>query len=291
MQQVTLQAPAKVNLCLKITGRRADGYHDIISLMQKVALADVLHLRLTDAAGIRLTCPGSGLPDDQDNLVWRAAQAFQALTAAGTGVDIVLEKRIPVAAGLGGGSSDAAAVLLGLNALCQTGLTSAELLALAAPLGADVPFFVIPETAAWATSIGECLRPSVPVGDGWFVLVNPGFAVSTRWAYENFALTSRNNPYILPRCREMAGSSDAWPLEDVVRLGNDLEAVTLARFPEIDAIKRKLTAAGAVVALMSGSGPTVFGFFAHHPAAVRCADEFSQQYGKNVFVVRPSRPR
>jgi len=298
MDPISIGAPAKVNFCLKIAGRRPDGYHDLVTLMHKVELRDLLHLRRCRAPGVRLTCPDSDLPLDAGNLAFRAARAFlDRLGGPAVGIEIVLEKRIPVAAGLGGGSSDAAAVLIGLDRLLDTGLSSDILFDLARPLGADVPFFVVPDQAAWATSIGDRLTPVAPLEEGWIVLANPGFPVSTRWVYENFALTRSGNPYILARGREMAeraGSGgalrrDAWQVKDVASLGNDLESVTIARFPEIGAIKRTMMAGGAVCALMSGSGPTVFGFFTHQDGAVRCVDALTRQYGHNVFLVRPCR--
>ncbi|OGQ96617.1 MAG: 4-(cytidine 5'-diphospho)-2-C-methyl-D-erythritol kinase [Deltaproteobacteria bacterium RIFOXYD12_FULL_57_12] len=259
-RQLAIEAPAKINLFLAVQGRRADGYHDIESLMQKLALADQLLLTAV-RQGIRLRCPDSDLPTDDGNLAFRAARVFFEKTGLAAGVDIVLKKTIPTAAGLGGGSSDAAAVLRGLNELYGTGLAAAELHALAGPLGADVPFFVMESAAAWATGIGDCLTPAPALDDCLVLLVNPGFPVSTKWAYESFALTRGGNPYILARGRATGNIPSVRKSLLPVELSNDLEEVTIQRFPLLGEIKQELLHSGADGVLMSGSGPTVFGLF------------------------------
>lgn len=289
--RVTIEAPAKLNLYLKVKRKRPDGYHEIESLMQKIELADHLYLR-AGGKGIRLVCPGTSLPENEDNLAFQAAEAF--LTKAGlssrshrfAGVDIVLEKKIPVAAGLGGGSSDAAAVLQGMNALFGAGLNMEQMLALAEPLGADVPFFVTAYSAAWATGIGDNLEQAEPLGDYRIVVVNPGFPVSTKWVYENFALTTPGNAFILARNPETEGNELSRRPAMPQGLYNNLEKVTVSRFPEIENIKRELLQDGAVGALMSGSGPTVFGLFKDRAAATRGFENQAGKYGENVFNTR-----
>ncbi|MFZ5761874.1 MAG: 4-(cytidine 5'-diphospho)-2-C-methyl-D-erythritol kinase [Thermodesulfobacteriota bacterium] len=286
VQEVAISAPAKVNLQLVILGRRPDGYHELESLMVKLDLAD--HLTLArQPAGITLSCPGSDLPLGADNLVHRAAQAFFAHTAIAAGVAITLTKRIPVAAGLGGGSSDAAATLKGLNRLFDAGLDAATLMGLAKPLGADVPFFVLEAPAAWARGIGERLSVAAMPDLGWILLVNPGFAVSTKWVYENFALTRGGNPYILGAGLASANSAESRDKSRLLPLCNDLEAVTVGRYPEVAALKAALLAGGARDALMSGSGPTVFGLFDDQESATRCAASLKPRYGDKVFLTRP----
>lgn len=304
-KNLTITAPAKINLYLAILGKRVDGYHELESLMVKLDLCDQLHLT-RQKEGIRLSCPGSGLPEDDDNLVFRAAGAFFDHTKISGGVAMVLEKRIPVAAGLGGGSSDAAAVLKGLDALFGTNLDTQTLLALAKPLGADVPFFVLDASAAWARGIGEQLQPVALTGLGSVVLVNPGFDVSTKWVYDNLdlsargndarqqesaqsanlALTTGGNPYILGRGLASADSDDLPCSASDVALVNDLETVTLGRYPEVGEIKNALITGGARGALMSGSGPTVFGLFDKEEDALRCCDTLRQRYGDLVFLTR-----
>jgi 4-diphosphocytidyl-2-C-methyl-D-erythritol kinase len=229
-------------------------------------------------------CPGSDLPIDEGNLVHRAAKSF--LTALGTGgVHIVLEKKVPIAAGLGGGSSDAAAVLRGLNTLYASPFSLAQLVDLARPLGADVPFFVDDCTAAWATGIGDEIHAEDIPFSGWIVLVNPGFPVSTKWVYENFTLTTGGNPYILGR--DFVHGNDACAGPGNLPLYNDLEAVTIGKYPELGRIKDELLADGAHGALMSGSGPTVFGLFANEAQAQKSVARFAQRFGRNVFLARP----
>jgi 4-diphosphocytidyl-2-C-methyl-D-erythritol kinase len=291
-ESITLKAPAKINLYLAITGKRADGYHDIETLMQKIDLADRIQLRVGNS-GIRLTCPGIDLPTDESNLAYRAAVSF--LRAAGPrgvshvrqGVDIVLEKKIPVAAGLGGGSSNAATMLRGMNILFAAGLSDDELLALAKPLGADVPFFIHDWPAAWATGIGVELTPTAPLTNYYIVLVNPGIPVSTAWVYRNFTLTSAGNPFILARGRASADGRSPWRPTVPEDLYNDLETVTIPQFPEIGLIKNELRQDGADGVLMSGSGPTVFGLFRDKVRADRSYARFVKKYRDKVFMTRP----
>jgi len=279
-QSLTLKAPAKINLFLKIVQRRPDGYHEIESLMQKVALFDILHVS-RQGESVSLCCPAG---------IYRAAQTFFGHTGIAPGVQIILEKNIPVAAGLGGGSSDAAATLLGLNRLFAADLGPECLMDIGLHLGADVPFFLQNYSGAVATGIGADLQKAQPISDSWVLLVNPGFAVSTKWAYENFPLTSCANAYILARGRKMTGDLHIVPPGLFEEIGNDLEAVTINRYPEIGDIKKELKKAGAVAALMSGSGPTVFGLFSGREEAQRSFVQFAKEYGDNVFLVRPYIP-
>ena len=282
---IELKASAKINLYLAVKGKRADGYHEIESLMQKIDLADRIQLRI-GGQGIRLTCVGADLPADEGNIAFRAADAFLRKTGR-SGVAITLEKKIPVAAGLGGGSSDAAAVLRGLNSLFAAELPDAELLALAKPLGADVPFFMYDWPAAWATGIGEELTPAPSLANCHLVLVNPGISVSTGWVYKNFALTSGSNTFILARGRQSSDSRSHWRPKMPEDLYNDLEAVTIPHYPEIEQIKNELRQDGAVGVLMSGSGPTVFGLFTDPDRAGRSLTRFGKVYGDKVFYTMP----
>lgn len=291
IHELEVLAPAKVNLFLSVLGKRADGYHDIVSVMLKLSLADRLHLCLA-GSGITLRCPSSKLPEDNSNLVWKAARLFFDLTGIKDNVRITLHKAIPVAAGLGGGSSDAAAVLLGLNKLCCAGVGEDVLLGMAARLGADVPFFVSDMNIALATGTGTVLQ-SIAAPDGyWLVLVNPGVEVSTRWVYENLVLTSADNPYRL--CGYFRSPDDAASLlldaleyrDGEHRLFNDLERVTIGRHPIIGSLKEQLLHDGASVALMSGSGPTVFGIFRSLDLAEAAYNRFRQLY-QDVFLVTP----
>jgi len=277
--RVTVLAPAKINLFLRITGRRPDGYHLLSTWMQKVDLCDTIELT-ADGEGVRFSCIGDGIPCDHNNLVHRAADLFLQAARGRTnapvsGVVIQLTKRIPVAAGLGGGSSDAATTLRAMNGLFDGVLAPDELTHLGMRLGADVPFFLADSPAALATGVGEILQPMAPLRGYSVLLVNPGFSVSTRWAYQAFALTKKENASNLTNLQEYVaedvhfGDSDTMISPDTP-LVNDLEIVTIARYPLLERLKEELLRYGAVQALMSGSGPTVFGLFADRDKAEAC---------------------
>ena len=283
-RELTCEAPAKINLYLAIKGKRPDGFHDLETRMVKITLADRLHLARLDS-GITVDCPESDLPTGEGNLVHRAAKSFFTALGTGGGVAIVLEKKVPIAAGLGGGSSDAAAVLRGLNTLYGLPFSVGQLVELARPLGADVPFFVDDCVVAWATGIGDKIQAEAVSPADWIVLVNPGFPVSTKWVYENFTLTTDGNPYILGR--EFVHGKDACVGPGNLPLYNELEAVTIRKYPELGRIKDALLADGAHGALMSGSGPTVFGLFEDEAQAQKSVARFAQRFPRNVFLARP----
>jgi len=287
--RLTLKAPAKINLFLRVTGRRSDGYHLLATWMQKVSLYDVVELALCPD-GIRLHCSGGGVPDDRNNLVYRAAELFLQATQGrrrgpAAGVAIGLTKGIPVAAGLGGGSSDAAATLRGLNELFGCGCSAEELAGLGLRLGADVPFFLADASACLVTGIGEILQPVEPLRGYRVLLVNPGFSVSTRWVYQTFALTKKEDASNLVNSQEGVVEAHALgcPVPSVA-LGNDLETVTVASYPEIGQLKEELLRNGAVKALMSGSGPTVFGLFADGGGADASYALFKRRFPRTYLV-------
>jgi len=293
---VRLRAPAKINLYLRVLGRRPDGYHLLATLMQKLALYDQVDLESV-SAGITLECPGSDLPVTEENIALRAAHLFfrtlQGQLPQRHGVEIILKKRIPIAAGLGGGSSDAAAVLVGLDRLFQTGCSKQRLAAMGLQLGADVPLFIYDWPVAWATGIGEQLTPAKGIDNAKVVLVNPGFSVSTKWVFENLPLTleekisnlfyshSKQDVSVMdnPFAHRSFKSNDVY---------NDLERVTQTSFKEIALIKEQLLAAGATSALMSGSGPTVFGIFpsSMQVQAEKCYQQMLDTYSQ-TFLVTP----
>lgn len=275
----TYLAPAKINLCLHVLGKRADGYHDLAMLMQRISLYDRITLRLTSDPGVRVCCAGVSLDPDQKNIAALAAESLLALVGSSVGVDIEIDKQIPIAAGLGGGSSDAATVLMALNEMLDLKLSSQVLQEQGVRLGADVPFFIFGHPA-WATGIGDVLQRVEELPPIWYVLVNPGIAVSTAWVYGNLRLTSRQDDHKIPRFSSTVDSVAAM-------LHNDLEEVTVGRHPEIAEVKRRLTASGAAGALMSGSGSTVFGIFAGKAEADAAAVQLRQELGWRVFVVHP----
>jgi len=263
MKSLTLKAPAKVNYRLDVLRRRPDGYHDLRMIMQRIDLCDEITIALSHTPGIRVACGRDGVPDGPGNITWRAANALLTLSGKETGIDIAITKNIPVAAGLGGGSSDAATVLLGVNELLELNLGIKRLMEIGVTLGADVPFFVFGRTAL-AEGIGELLTPIDAAPPLWLVLVNPNIPVSTAWVYQSLRLTGERIGANIPRFFK--------DVADVCAvLSNDLEAVTIERYPVIGEIKERLVAAGAAGALMSGSGPTVFGLFEGEEEARRAA--------------------
>lgn len=272
------RAPAKINLCLHVLGKRNDGYHELAMLMQRVSLYDVIEFEVVPTPGIRVQCDGLTLAPGEENIAGRAASLLLERAGHPWGVHLSIEKNIPVAAGLGGGSSDAATVLLVLNELLGTPCSREQLMELGARLGADVPFFVH-ETAAWATGIGDRLLEAPQLPAVWYVLVNPGKGVSTAAVYGKLGLTSKIDTSRLPR---FPGTPEAL----VAQLHNDLERVTLVDCPEVGALKQRLLELGAMGALMSGSGPTVFGVFDSKEAASVAAAGLKGE-ARKVFVVEP----
>ncbi|WP_457578119.1 4-(cytidine 5'-diphospho)-2-C-methyl-D-erythritol kinase [Desulfomarina sp.] len=287
-RKIRLRAPAKINLCLSVLKRRQDGYHELETWMQKLDLCDLLTVELVDRSGISLTCSDPGLPAGRDNLVFRAAEFFlnEVAGSVSAGVKIFLEKKIPVAAGLGGGSSDAGAVLKGLNRLYGEPLSEDKLLQLGRRLGADVPFFVANHDAVIARGIGDIMYPVDSLVDYIFVLVNPGFSVSTRWVFDNLFLTTADKKYKLSCFQKR--KTGFLPLD---LMHNDLEKVTCARYSEIDRMKRMLLDSGASKALMSGSGATVFGVFPRKEKPdewdfERVAGRLIRKFGDKVFITK-----
>lgn len=270
--------PAKVNIFLKVLSRRPDGYHEIYSLMQPVSLYDVIEISLSPGSSTHVRCKGYGVPEGRSNLACRAAEAFLEKTGVDAGVDIHITKNIPIGAGLGGGSSDAAGVLMGMNAMTGSGLSDLDLMALGAGLGSDVPFFIL-RGPALASGRGEALR-RVKTPHCHYVLVNPSIHVSTEWAYANLDLTKKAKDNTLTYSE--ADFSSAEKLAGI--LENDLEAVTAQRYPEIGLIKDALAGYGADGSLMSGSGSTVFGVFSDATRAQTAFERIRKRFGGSYSV-------
>ena len=268
---IIAEAPAKINLGLQVLGKRPDGYHSLVSLMVPVSLCDELRFALKPRE-IELHCPNSDLPTSEENLVYRAAKLALNECRWDGGVRIELSKNIPQGAGLGGGSSDAAATLIAVNQLLGSPMDHGDLHRLAAKLGADVPFFLLGRWAV-AEGIGDLLSPVENVPILWTVLLYPNFQVSTRWAYENLTLTSRANGSkfnILgdTYAGEMTASHQklldrqGLALEDILPLlVNDFEPLVFGHYPQLSDLKNALLAAGAKAVPMTGSGPTLVGLF------------------------------
>ncbi|MBM7855200.1 4-diphosphocytidyl-2-C-methyl-D-erythritol kinase [Desulfohalotomaculum tongense] len=252
--QLKLKAHAKINLTLKVLGKRSDGYHQLETIMQSLELHDELTIEQRKE-GIELSVQGA-VPAGRDNLAYRAAEVIKRYTRCSKGCFIYLVKRIPVAAGLAGGSTDAAAVLLGLNKLWDLGLTKQELLQLAEKLGADVPFCLWGGTAL-ARGKGEELTPLPGAPEMGVVLVKPHFGVSTAEVYRGWAGACLGER---PDTAAMIAALQQGSIAGIAKnLANDLEYVTLQMHPQLQEIKEAVKKAGADGVLMSGSGPTIFG--------------------------------
>lgn len=283
MKHLALRAPAKLNLGLRIVGRRADGYHELESLFVPLALADDLEIQLAGPPGVRLAVAGeaaAGVPTDEGNLAWRAASAFAQAAGLVEGVALRLTKRVPSPAGLGGGSSDAGAVLRGLAELAPGRVSSGERTRLALSLGADVPYFLDPNPAL-VEGIGERVMPVAGMPVLSVLLVHPGPGLSTRAVYaaydaENSLTAPTPAPTIraLLALREESGTARVrWPddsddrLRSLVR--NDLEPAASRLCPLVAKLREELSATGARAVGMSGSGPTLYAIYASEAEASR----------------------
>ncbi len=279
---VTVEANAKINLTLDILGTRPDGYHEVEMVMQSVGLFDALRLERREK-GISLRMDAPGLPVDETNLAWKAARLFLDVYKIQQGVDIEIEKRIPPAAGLAGGSADAAGTLIGMNRLFGTGASAKELCALGEKIGSDVPFCIEGGTML-ATGRGEILRRLSDIPPLFVVLAKPPVSVSTAWAYRTYDEVGATYH---PDTKAMLAAISKGRVEAITGgLVNVLEEVTLKAHPMIATYKRVLTENGSAAAMMSGSGPTVFALAEKKAEAQRAATALSHAYpDAEVFVV------
>ena len=263
---ITLAAHAKINLFLQVIGKREDGYHEIDSLMQSVSLRDRVKLTKTEAE-IKLMISDPNLPIDERNTAYKAALLFFDKTGIKDGVEIEIEKNIPVAAGLAGGSADAAAVLIGLNQLFKTKLNESDLSVLGAGVGSDVPFCTVGGTCR-CRGRGEVVERLEPLLDTWLVLVKPDFQIKTRWVYENFDRVWIKEKRLVGTHQPLAG----------LTLYNDLEKVVLPKHPKVNEIKKRLIQLGCLQAIMTGSGPAVFGLARDGKNAQQVFQEIKKEY-------------
>jgi len=285
LSDITVFAPAKVNVILRILDRRPDGFHNLWSVMQAVALDDEVQIRLrADRQDIQLRCDATDLSADQSNLVYRAAAAVLARAQQSVGLDIELRKRIPMGAGLGGGSSDAAATIIGLNCLLQLKWSPAQMAEVGQSLGSDVPFFLF-SPAACVTGRGESVRPVVIEGARWVVLVNPGYGVDTKWAYQELAATRTSVRPLSKAQQELDRQSRMGWVQLIAAAENDFEAPVFATHGKLREIKQSLQDHGAEIALLSGSGATVFGVFTDEARARHAQAHFVTEKSMKVFVI------
>jgi 4-diphosphocytidyl-2-C-methyl-D-erythritol kinase len=253
--KLALRAPAKINLSLRVTGRRADGYHDLVSLMVPLSFGDELECEKTDY-GWSATCDHPDVPVDESSLVGKAFRKSAALLGYSGGMKIHLHKKTPMGAGLGGGSSDAASVMRAVEIFTSKKISESDYPSIAREVGADVPFF-LRDGAKWVCGIGDVVTPVEALPEFYLILVNPGVHIATRWVYENLnaeRLTSPGTVARKPTCFSKV-------IELLPYVTNDLESVVLPHHPVIGLIKERLGDLGADAALMSGSGSTIFGLF------------------------------
>jgi len=264
----TLKAPAKINWLLNVLGRRNDGYHEIESIIQKICLYDIISFKSSEDLTLKTDLQ---IPTEQ-NLVYKTAVLLKKECRVPAGAEIRLKKGIPVAAGLGGGSSDAASTLLGLNRLWSLDLSCSELNVFAEHLGSDVPFF-LNGPLAFVSGRGENVTDYGPAKSANILLVKPPVSVSTRWAYGNLKLTKRTTR--VHNYGLFVHAISKVDLQGSSSFHNDLEPVAAKTFPVIADIKKRMTGEGAILSMMSGSGPTVFGVFGSAKEAIDASKVFN----------------
>lgn len=266
MKQIKLNARGKINITLDVLRKREDGYHDLSMIMQTVNLCDNLSIKITNSGNIEMTSNYSWLPCDERNLVYKAAALMKEKYDIKEGISLHLDKNIPVAAGMAGGSSDCAATLIGIRNLLKINASDKELMALGKTLGADVPYCILRGTAL-AEGIGEKLTQLSPFPDTILLIVKPPINVSTATVFGSLDLSKVDKHPDNKKMIELIKNKDLQGICD--NMCNVLESVTIKNYPIIDTIKKSMINNGAMGSLMSGSGPTVFGFFENYDMALK----------------------
>ena len=287
MKTLTRNAYAKVNLALDVLRRREDGYHDVCMIMQNLSLYDTLTFTMeeADALAITLSCDKEFVPCDERNLIYKAIVLMGETYHLTGNIHVELVKRIPVEAGMAGGSTDCAAAFHAMRELYGLDVSDQELMKLGVKLGADVPYCIMAKTAL-SEGIGEVLTEVAPLPDCYVVVAKPTISVSTKMVYENLhANELQHHP-------DVAGMIEALKQGDLSgvasRMENVLETVTTKLYPQIEEIKQTMKESGAENAIMSGSGPTVFGLYREKAIAEQAAEKIRQQYGlSEVYVTQP----
>ncbi len=284
MNEIKRAAYAKINLALDVIRKREDGYHEVKMIMQTVDICDELTFTKTEGNQITLSVDDSTIPSNQDNLIYQAAKLLLEETNTTHGVHISLQKTIPVAAGMAGGSSDAAATLLGLNELFELGKTEEELRRIGVEIGADVPYCIMGGTAL-SEGIGEILTPLLPPPNPYVLIAKPDLFVSTQYVYSNLKVDQL--PYH-PNVERMITSIQQGELYSMCEdMQNVLETVTIPVHPIIEQIKCVMKDHGAITSLMSGSGPTVFGIYESQSLCQEAYDAIcATGMAKEVFQTR-----
>ncbi len=282
MKEIAVKALAKINLGLDVVRKREDGYHEVKMVMQTIHLFDRLEMKKTQADEITITTNLTFLPTNENNLVYKAAKLLKDEFSIKDGIDVKLHKHIPVAAGMAGGSTDAAAVLYGMNSMFELGLSKGELMQRGVKIGADVPYCIMRGTAL-AEGIGEKLTALPPMVKCPVLIAKPQISVSTKFVYENLKL---NESIVHPDIDTLVSDIEAKDLPKIAAdMGNILETVTIPNYPVIAQIKDLMKEQGALNAMMSGSGPTVFGLFDTEETAVRAYEKMRKSgLAKQVYL-------
>lgn len=279
-KSIRVKARAKINLSLDVIGKRQDGYHDIKTIMQAVELCDMVTISAAERYGIKVECNCGKVPSGSGNIAYRAAELFAGRYKINKGVKIAIEKNIPVASGLAGGSADAAAVIKGMNRLFNCRAGKSELMSIGREIGADVPFCICGGTV-FAEGIGDVLTELDPLPETRILIVAPCIEVSTKWVYENFDIGKIDKR---PDMKVLLGFIKEGGIDLLAKnMVNVLESVTAEKYPVINTIKDKLMAYGAMGSIMSGSGLSVFGIFSDRRLAEEACKECINE-GWNAFI-------
>lgn len=281
MKKIEIKSRAKVNLSLDVVGKRSNGYHEVDMIMQQIDLYDLLVLEKISGKSIEIECSNPYVPTDDRNIVYKAIEAVNEYLNIKNGIKIIINKNIPVAAGLGGGSSNAASAIKAYNKLYDLGLSKEEMKKIGGKIGADVPFF-FEGGCCRATGIGEILEPIKGLDYGWIVLCKPNIGVSTESIYK-----SLNYP-LIKKHPDVDGMVEALEAEDIMmlskKLGNVLEQVTLKRHSVVKDIKNRMLESNALGVLMSGSGPTVFGIFKNYKSGKKMLKKLGSIYNETYLI-------
>ena len=278
---IKIKARAKINLTLDVLNRRENGYHDVEMIMQQINLYDIVTIKVIEASGIVLSCSDAFLPVDDKNIAYKAVVLMKEMFDIACGFEIHIEKNIPIAAGLAGGSTNAAAVIMGINALCRLNLNLETMQEIGFKLGADVPFCFL-EGCAVARGLGEILTPIKGFEHAWMVLVKPSFGVSTKEVYTGLKLDEIK---CHPKTEAMINALENQNRKAILSgLCNVLETVTLSLYPKVTEVKALLSSYGADGVLMSGSGPTVYGVFGSYERAKTAHKKLKKLYPQSYVV-------
>lgn len=282
MKEIEIDSYSKINLTLNILGKRRDGYHNIETIMQAINLADKIFIK-EEQEGVKIKCSHPLVPTDTQSLTYRSAEKILNRYRIRKGVKIEIDKKIPLASGMAGGSANSASILVGINKLFALNLSNKDLMEIGEELGMDIPFCIQNGTAL-AYHRGEKVTPLFPINPPlWIIVINPGFEIPTKWAYDNFdlSLVKKEQHHTIAMLKALKEGR----LEGIAKnLFNSFEDLIIKKYREIGKIKDRLTEEGALGALMSGSGPTVFGIAQNEKEALKIYEKLKSEY-QSIWVV------